>query len=47
MDNFLEYINDEEAFKQNIKDHLDKATFMELDDMKKEMANEFLTGEEE
>ena len=45
--NYLQNIQDKESFKETLKQAMDQATFERLDDMKKEMANDFLKGEEE
>ena len=47
MNNFLQHINDREKFKETVKMHLDKAAFSKLDNIKKEMATEFLTTEDQ
>lgn len=48
MDDFLKHIDDKEAFKEQIKNALDQASFAQLDGLKKEMANEFLkSGDDE
>ena len=47
MNNYLENIEDKEAFKDQIKQTLDAIAFDRIDDIKKEMANEFLTSEED
>ena len=47
MENFLNNIKDKEAFKETVKAALNQQAFVKLDDMKKEMANEFLTAEED
>lgn len=44
--NYLNHIEDKEAFKETIKSALDKAAFTRLDDMKKNFAQEFLQGGE-
>ena len=43
---YLDHIKNKEAFKETIKAALDKAAFTRLDDMKKNIANEFLQGGE-
>ena len=45
--NYLDFIDNEDDFKQSIKDSLGQAAFERIEDMKKEMANDFLTSEEE
>lgn len=47
MNNYLDNIEDKEAFQQSVKDRLDQVAFQRLDQLKTEMANEFLTSEEE
>ena len=44
--NYLDFIDNKDQFKENIKAALDKAAFGKLDDMKKSIANDFLKGGE-
>lgn len=46
MENFLQNIEDAEAFKQTVKDALDNTAMQEIENIKKEMAQDFLQGEE-
>jgi hypothetical protein len=45
--NYLKNINDKEAFKETLKQSMDQNAFEKLDVLKKDMANDFLKGEEE
>ena len=45
--NYLQNIQDKESFKEVLKQAMDQNAFERLEDMKKEMANDFLKGEEE
>lgn len=47
MNNYLQNIEDGEAFKEAIKQQLDVIAFERLEDIKQEMANEFLTNEDD
>jgi len=47
MNDFTDYIDNEDDFKQSVKDQLTAVAFDRLEDMKREMANDFLTSEEE
>ena len=47
MENFLNNIEDKESFKEMVKSALNQQAFQHLEDLKKEMANEFLTAEED
>lgn len=47
MENFLQNIEDTEAFKQSVKDALDQTAMQELDNLKREMSQDFLQGEDE
>lgn len=47
MENYLDNIEDKDAFIQGIKDSLDQAAYVELEAIKKQMAQDFLTNEEE
>ena len=44
--NTLQHINNPEAFKEAIKHQMDQKAFGRLEDMKKEIANDFLKGGE-
>lgn len=45
--NTLQHINDPKAFKEAIKQQMDQRAFGRLDDMKKEIAQDFLKGGED
>lgn len=45
--NYTDKIDDKEQFVDNIKQELRNRAFEKLDDMKREMANEFLQDREE
>jgi hypothetical protein len=44
--NFTDYINDKDAFTQSVKDALAQKAFSELEELKKEMAMDFLKQQE-
>jgi len=44
---FTQYLQNKDQFVQSIKDELSKRTFNEVDELKKEMANDFLDQEQE
>ena len=45
--NYLDFIDNEDDFKQAVKDGLGQIAFERIEDMKRQMANDFLTSEEE
>ena len=45
--NFTNYIENEEDFKDLVKSEIRNRAFEKIEDMKKEMANEFLQDKEE
>lgn len=47
MDNYLDNIQDKEEFMQSVKDSMNQTAFETLERMKTELANDFLTREEE
>lgn len=44
--NFTDYIDDKDAFTQSVKDALAQKAFSELEELKKEMAMDFLNQRE-
>ena len=46
MDNYLNHIDDKNAFIQSVKQQMDQTAFIKLQDMKKEIANQVLKSEE-
>jgi hypothetical protein len=44
---YLDNIEDKEAFKEAIKQQLDQIAFGHLNQMKQDLANDFLKGEED
>jgi hypothetical protein len=45
--NYLNYINDQNKFKDSIKQGMDKVAFTKLEDMKREIANQILQSEDQ
>ena len=46
MDNYVNHLDNKDEFVKNIKDSVRQRVFVELDNMKKEMANDFLKSGE-
>jgi hypothetical protein len=44
--NFTDFIDDKDAFTQSVKDALAQKAFSELEELKKEMAMDFLNRQE-
>ena len=47
MNNYLDNIDDKEQFTQTVKDALSAAAYSSLENMKHQMANDFLKNEED
>lgn len=45
--NYTQNLEQEDAFKEQIKQSMNRSVYSAMDDIKKELANEFITPQEE